>query len=43
MDFVKAFNLATSKSLLLERDNDTKCKPHQSLIFNTPIKEKDKN
>ena len=40
MDFVKAFNLATSKSMLLDNDNKANSKPHQSLIFNTPVKDK---
>lgn len=41
MDFVRAFNI-TSKSALLERDNLDRVKPHQSLIFNTPEKNKEK-
>lgn len=43
MDFVRAFNIATSKSLLIDRDDLEKNKIHQSLIFKTPDKSKNNN
>lgn len=43
MDFVRAFNIATSKSLLIDRDNLENNKIHQSLIFKTPDKSKNNN
>ncbi len=38
MDFVRAFNMETTKSVLLNRENMPEEKPHQSLIFNTPVR-----